>query len=117
MTGDWGTVIALALAAAVITTVFAFSKLGLLVKARLFLARRKRAFWFDLASCPVCGSFWGTGVGVGLYRPAVTDLWGPVDWVVAWMAAWCMAALIVRHIKVALIGDTKPITLDVGGKP
>lgn len=107
---------ALAAACAVITTVFAFSKLPMLTAARLWLARRKRAFWFNLASCPLCTSFWCSAVGYGIYAPRLTTGWGPGDWLVGWMAVWCGAALISRQLKLALVGDTKPVTLSGGTK-
>lgn len=108
MNGDWSTIAALAAATAVITTTVAYAKIA--TRLRLFLARRRRPFWFNLAACHVCGSFWGSGVAAAIYRPRLTDGWGPADWAVSWMAIWCAAALIGRHVKVAYVGDAKPIT-------
>lgn len=104
--------VALAAGTAIICTTVAFAKIT--TPLRLFLARRKQAFFFNVATCYVCGSFWVSAVGTAIYRPALTDGRGAADWVVAWMAIWCGAAVIGRQVKAAYVGDAKPI--NTGGK-
>lgn len=65
--------------------------------------KRHNVWLGNLVGCPYCLSHWLVAIGVGIYRPQVTDLNIVLDLGVSWLVGVFIASLafglIVRQIK------------------